>query len=478
MMQLATLTVITVASLRSLPAAAEYGLRSIALYLIPALFFLVPTALVAAELATGWAGGVYVWVREAIGDRWGFLAVWLQWIQNVVWYPSQLAYCGAAIGFMIGDDTLGNSGLYTAVIILVFYWLSTFITLAGGNLFARVGTWGGWIGTIIPGIILIALGIAWVATGQHSQTPITWSALNPFTMTTTSASSGSGAYNILGIFAPFVLIVSNFLAYAGMEVNAVHINQMNNPNRDYPRAIFIATGLILLVFVIPTVAVAMVVPVKDLGLTTGINEAFMLYFKHWNISWITPLISAMLVTGAIASVVAWIAGPSKGLLTAARNGLLPPRLQKRNTKDAPVAILISQGFIVTALASIFLIPGQSVSAMFFMLTDMAVALYLIMYMMMFAAVLILRKKKPDVARAYRVPAVKLVAGTGFVASAAAFLIGFIPPSQLPMPGMPGWTYPLSIIGVIIVLGVPPLIFYALRKPDWKVVYPTDQNNPQ
>ena len=65
--QLAILTVVVVASLRSLPTTATFGLGSITLYVLPALIFLIPTALVAAELATGWKGGVYVWVREALG---------------------------------------------------------------------------------------------------------------------------------------------------------------------------------------------------------------------------------------------------------------------------------------------------------------------------------------------------------------------------------------------------------------------------
>src|SRR4051812_25630018 len=82
----AMLTIVAVVSLRSLPTMATYGLGSVTLYIIPAVLFLVPTALVAAELATGWNGGVYVWVREAMGNRWGFEAIWLQWIQNVVWY--------------------------------------------------------------------------------------------------------------------------------------------------------------------------------------------------------------------------------------------------------------------------------------------------------------------------------------------------------------------------------------------------------
>nr|WP_277813363.1 amino acid permease [Cellulosimicrobium sp. MM] len=85
--QLAMLTVVVVASLRSLPAMASYGLGSVTLFIVPAILFLVPTALVAAELATGWKGGVFTWVREAFGERAGFVAIWLQWIQNVVWYP-------------------------------------------------------------------------------------------------------------------------------------------------------------------------------------------------------------------------------------------------------------------------------------------------------------------------------------------------------------------------------------------------------
>src|SRR5689334_9267837 len=70
--QLAMLTVVAVASLRSLPAMAGYGLGSITLFIIPAIFFLIPVALVAAELATGWKGGVFTWVRMAFGERWGF----------------------------------------------------------------------------------------------------------------------------------------------------------------------------------------------------------------------------------------------------------------------------------------------------------------------------------------------------------------------------------------------------------------------
>ena len=106
----------------------------------------------------------------------------------------------------------------------------------------------------------------------------------------------------------------------------------------------------------------------------------------------------------------------------------------------------------------------NVSASFFTLVDMAAALYLIMYMLMFASAIVLRHKKPDVTRSYRVPAMTFVAGVGFVASLAAFLLGFVPPAGL--SGIPTSIYPYVLAAVILVLGAPPLAFYALRKPSW------------
>jgi len=447
MFQVAILTVVAVASLRSLPTMSTYGLGSITLYVIPAVLFLVPTALVAAELATGWRGGVYVWVREAFGNRWGFQAIWLQWVQNVVWYPVQLAFIAASIAFVFGDQKLANSGLYTAIMIVAFYWISTLLNLRGGGLFAKVGSWGGVIGTLIPGVILIVLGAVWLIAGNKSQVPMeAGDVIPPFT----------------GL-ASIVLIVSNFLAYAGMEVNAVHADDMKQPGKQYPRAIFVAAGLILLVFILPTLAIAFVVPKSQLGLTTGINIAFQAYFEHWNIGWATAIISAAIALGALASVITWIAGPSKGLLAAARTGLLPPWLQKQNKAGVQVGILVSQGVIVTILAGLFVVI-PNVSAAFFTLVDMAAALYLIMYMLMFASAITLRRKAPNVKRDYRVPMMPLVAGVGFFASLAAFLLGFIPPSGL--AGIPSSAYPWVMGAVIIVLGIPPLLFYAFRKPSW------------
>lgn len=109
----------------------------------------------------------------------GVLAIWLQWIQNVVWYPIQLAFVAAALAFAIGRPDLSNSGLFTTAVIIIVYWLATFLSLQGGNLFAKVSSYGGMIGTIIPAVVLIFLGGMWLATGEPISDAYTESSFLP-----------------------------------------------------------------------------------------------------------------------------------------------------------------------------------------------------------------------------------------------------------------------------------------------------------
>lgn len=154
---------------------------------------------------------------------------------------------------------------------------------------------------------------------------------------------------------------------------------------------------------------------------------------------------------------------SKGLLLAGETGVLPKVLQRRNKAGVQEGILVLQAIIVTLLAAIFLLV-HNVSAAFFTLVDMAAALYLIMYMFMFASAILLRRNKPDVHRSFRAPAMTTIAVIGFLASLAAFALGFVPPTGL--AGISTSTYPYVMVAVIVILGAPALIFYKVKKPSW------------
>ena len=88
-----------VVSIRNVPTMAETGLHMIFFGLVAALCFFIPAALVSAELATGWSkeGGIYVWVKEAFGNKWGFLASWLQWTNMLLSVISMLYFVGGSL---------------------------------------------------------------------------------------------------------------------------------------------------------------------------------------------------------------------------------------------------------------------------------------------------------------------------------------------------------------------------------------------
>jgi amino acid transporter len=131
-------------------------------------------------------------------------------------------------------------------------------------------------------------------------------------------------------------------------------------------------------------------------------------------------------------------------------------------------ILLVQGLIVTALAVMFIVL-PSVQAAFQILSQLTVTLYLIMYLLMFAAAIWLRYSEPTTPRTYRVPGgnigMWIVAGAGFIGSLLAFFTSFIPPGQISI-GSPT-VYVLVLIGGNVLFVLLPVVIYAIRRPSWK-----------
>lgn len=124
------------------------------------IFYLTPASLISAELGGAFAnkaGGIYAWVGAAFGTRWGFLAIWLQWIQNVVWYPVALTFGAVALAYTIGQPQLAENGVYVGAFCIIVYWLATGAVLQGVNVFAKVANSTFIVGTIFPGIVLVLL---------------------------------------------------------------------------------------------------------------------------------------------------------------------------------------------------------------------------------------------------------------------------------------------------------------------------------
>ncbi len=455
---LAIMNVTAVVSLRGLPAEAEYGLSSAFYYLFAALVFLIPTSFVAAELAAMFRdkqGGVFRWVGEAFGKKIGFLAIWLQWVESTIWYPTVLTFGAVALAF-IGTDSahdmaLASNKLYTLAIVLIIYWSATYISLKGLGWVSKVAKIGGLVGTIIPAALLIVLAIIYLATGGVSQMDF----------------SGSFFPDIARL-DNLVLASGIFLFYAGMEMSGVHVQDMEKPSRDYPRAVFIGAAITVLIFVLGTFALGIIIPQKDINLTQSLLVGFDNYLKYIHASWFAPIIAIALAFGVLAGVLMWVSGPSKGLFAVGKAGYLPPFMQKANSIGVQKNILLIQGCAVTLLSLLFVIM-PSVQSFYQILSQLTVLLYLIMYLLMFAAAIYLRYSMKNYPRPFRIGSkgnmlMWIVAGMGFLGSLLAFVLSFIPPAQIAVGSSTVW-YAVLFIGCIVVV-VAPFIIYSMRKPSW------------
>ncbi|MDD5085746.1 MAG: amino acid permease [Candidatus Omnitrophica bacterium] len=450
---LAMVNVAIIMNLRGLPMMAKEGMAMIFFLLFTTLIFLLPTSLVSAELATGWpvGGGVYRWVKEAFGGRMGFVAIWLQWIQNVIWYPTILAFAAGALSYLFLNPTLANNKLFNLIVILAVYWGATLMNFRGMKTSGWLTSAGVIGGTIFPGILIIALGIIWWLKGNALQ----------FTLTSHSIFPDFSNFDNISFLAGVILL------FAGMEVSAVHALDVKNPKTDYPKSIFLAAAIIVTIFTLSSLSIAAVIPVGQISLTAGIMQGFKDLLQLFGMDWLLPPIGFLVAFGAIGAVTAWIIGPSKGLLVTAKDGDLPPFLAHTNDKGVPTHILFVQGLIVTVVALVYLLM-PNVSSAFFLLTALTAILYLIMYIMLFAAAIKLRYSQPDVPRAYEVPGGKagmwIVSGIGILGAIFAIIVGFFPPSQLTV-GSPAFYVTFIIIGIIIFASAP-LIIGLFRKPEW------------
>jgi putative glutamate/gamma-aminobutyrate antiporter len=447
---LAFMTTASVASLRSAPTMAVYGLTCVFLYLVPAVIFLLPQSLVAAELASGWNGGVFRWVSEGISAKWGLLAVWCQFAMTIFYYPTLLGFVASTLAYVFNPD-LADNGVYTGVVIVLVFWSGVFLSARGGTGgIAKLASSGLLVGTLIPGAILVILGIVYLLQGNSSAAPMDADHLIP---------------EWTGI-ASLVLIVNNFLSYSGMEMNAVHVGSLRKPKSEFPRAMFFAGGLVLMIFILPALAISWVIPAQELSLTAGVMQAFDGFFAYFGLQKLVPLVAIALVCASAGGMLTWLAGPSKGLLQIARReGYLPPFFQHQNENEIPVNILVVQGGVTTVIALLYaLVP--SVSSAYWILSVMTTQVYLIVYLLMFVAAAKLRRKQPEVERGYRAPALTFMCVLGFLASAAAILIGFVPPSQFENGSTAA--YSAMILAGTVLLGLlPPWLFLRLRKPSWK-----------
>ncbi len=441
---LAMINVAAVLSLRNLPSMAAYGYAVIFYLALASFCFFIPSALVSAELASGWPrkGGVFLWVEEAFGPKWGFVAIFMQWVDNLPWFPAVLAFVASAIAYVF-NPALATNKLFVIIVIWISLWVATFLNFRTMKLSAFLSSSGVISGTIFPGILIIVLGIVYVGSGKPLAIEFSAPALLPS----------------VDNLNQLMLLAGMLFSMAGMEMSAVHVTEIETPKKNFPRAILISSVIIIFLSVAGALSISMVVPDKTLSFSAGVCQAFEAFFRAYGIAWMTPIVAILLAYGALTMAVTWMAGPSKGILEVAKEGYLPKFMRKENKHGMPTGTLIVQAVIASILSlSVLFMP--TVSGAFWIMSALAAQLYLVMYLLMFAAAIKLRYSQPKVNRPYKIPGGKIgiwiVAGIAFFSSLFVIFFGFIPTEQVREDGLYAMIAYVAflLIGVIVFVTIP------------------------
>jgi glutamate:GABA antiporter len=450
---LVMITITCVDSIRNLPSSAMFGSSVIFFYLLGAVVFFIPTAMICAELSTTWPeeGGIYTWGKKAYGKGFGLMTVWFQWIENVIWYPLSLSFIAGTFTYLLTPQ-LAHNKVYVFALINVVFWSCTFINLKGLKLSGHLSEIFGVLGLVLPMLFIIGLGAIWMIGGHPLQVHFDKASMLP------------SAHND----TMWVSLSAIVMSLTGIEITTIHAAEVKNPQRSYPRALLIATVFILFTLILGSLSIAIVVPSATLSLISGIMEAFHDFLFAYHLGWLSPVVALCLIFGAIAGLNNWIIGPTKGMMIAAKDGYLPPFLQKQNSRMAPINLLLAQGVIVTALSSLFLFM-PSINSSYWILNVLTTQLYMLMYICIFLAYLRLRFKYPNKNRPFKTPlgnfGMWVITLLGIFSMAFTFCLGFIPPHQIFHKSFEHY-YELILFGGLFLFMVPPILMQTLRRQSW------------
>lgn len=446
---LAMINVASIVSARNLPVMAEYGWAMLVLFALSVLVFLLPISMAAAELGTAWPreGGVYAWVKQAFGGRTGFLAVWCDYSENIAWFPTVLSFIAASLAYAI-DPRLATNNVFLVLVMLTFFWATTLASLGGVRASSAIGAIGTVAGSILPAVLVVVLGAAYLLQGNPSQIPFSAGALVP-----------DIELNNLAFLGGIILLLT------GMEMAGFHARETRDPGRVVPRAILVAVVITVAFSVLGSLFMAFVLPQQEISLVSGTMELFSSVLGKLSLGWLLAPLALVVALGGVAHLAPWILGPAKGVAAVAREGLAPPRLGRVNRHDVPVALLVVQGVGGSVFALLFLFV-PSVSTSYWMLSAVTAQIIIVMYALMFAAVIRLRYTEPATPRPYRIPGglpgVWLVGGVGLVGCVLSFVLGFVPPSQLKTGDTA--VYVLLLALAVIVLSLPPFVYALVARP--------------
>ncbi len=435
-------TVCAILTIDTLASSAAMGAAWFSWWLITMTVFFIPYGLITAELGSAWPGegGVYVWVREAFGPWWGSQAAWWYWINNATWVPSvYLIFAGTFSQIFLKT----HSPWQDAGIAIVLTW----VTVAIGIVRLEVSKWVPNLGAVVKSLIFFILGILGLSALFHGKKPA-----NDF-----SPSAFVPKWNDTLAYLP-ALLYSTF----GFELMSSAGEEMRDPRRDVPRVILWSGALIAILYSFAIGGILFAVPIGKLSIVTGTWDALAVLGKEWGRAGdvVVYVLGIGFLYACVANVVTWSLGSNRVAAVAAEEGVLPPALGRLHPRfKTPHVAFVVMGLVSTVLLAGGAALSKSQSNIFWMTFRFSALFLLLSYLLVFPAFVVLRKRRPDQPRPYRVPGGKGAAAlAGWVCTLYIFgasVLFFVPSptSQEPLKEtliLSAETIVTIVIGILLV----------------------------
>lgn len=443
------MTVALAASIRNIPDVAGSGWTMFFYMGIAAFLFALPICLISGEFGSTFPekGGPELWVNNSLGPSFGFATSWLLWVQM---FPGMVMVASALpplLATAINQDKLGTNNIFTLIVILVVYWIITFLNMKF-DMAKITGQIGAWLGIYIPLAVMTILGIcAEIKSGIHPA-----SILGHFNATKLIPDPTD--MKSLQYFSPIIFI------FTGIEMSSVYITRIKKVSY-YPIGVLITLVFMFLLNTVNGFLESAVVPSSQIDLN-NIVQPVIVFDKILGLpSWIANIFSILVFIGVSVQLSAWASGPGKTIISSAQKGLYPPKFKfwKTDKFGDSHTVLLTQATIISLFALVYLlIPG--INAAFLELVNATTVLYCVVYVFMAIGFIKLRLQKPNLKRPFKV-------GNTFIAWIVSIVLIATIIIALIATFAVGTLSNFIVVAIIsIVLTLLPFWFVKIRKDSW------------
>jgi len=418
----------------AIPASAAIGPSAISWWLICTIGFFIPFGLITAELGSTYPeqGGIYVWVKKALGEKWAARTTWYYWFCLPIWLPALYI----AVAEILGHIFFPQAGLWFKIFLaIIMIWATAGINLCS----LKFSKWIPNIGAITRFLVvagMIGAAVMHFLKNGTFANQITFSNVLP-------------NLNAAIVFIP--MIVYNLL---GFELMSGAAGEMKNPGRDIPKTIICSAFIIILFYLLTTFTIWVVMPASEINVASGILQIFITVLSDHSMKHLMIIIVGLLLSVSLFSeIVTWTLGDNRTVAEAARNGRLPKVLGRINEKNmVPTGAAIASGIISTVIILIYGFIAADAEELFWHAISFSTVVNMFSYMILFPTFIILRKKDKAVIRPYRLP------GPDWVGIGAAIMAEvFVLLTMLVLVFQPGSDFLRAclpiIIGILITVGI-------------------------